>query len=166
MGIQTHHWGVRMVENNGKGHPVEIPGGAIRQRLGGSQTTSYRILVVEDFAPFRRFICSMLATRAGCQVVGEAGDGLEAVQKAADLQPDLVVLDIGLPGLNGLDCARRIRVLAPQSKIIFLSQESSADVVREALTLACGYVFKIKTTSDLFNAIESAISEKQFVGTM
>jgi DNA-binding NarL/FixJ family response regulator len=108
----------------------------------------------------------MLATRAGCQVVGEAGDGLEAVQKAADLQPDLVVLDIGLPWLNGLDCARRIRVLAPQSKIIFLSQESSAEVVREALTLACGYVFKIKTTSDLFNAIESAISERQFVGTM
>ena len=155
-----------MVENNGKSHLAEVPGDAIRQRLGGSQTTSYRILVVEDFAPFRRFVCSMLATRAGCQVVGEAEDGLEAVQKAADLQPDLVVLDIGLPTLNGLDCARRIRVLAPQSKIIFLSQESSADVVREALTLACGYVLKMRATSDLFNAVESAISERQFVGTM
>jgi DNA-binding NarL/FixJ family response regulator len=155
-----------MVENNGKSHSVEVPADAIRQPLDNLQTTSYRILVVEDFAPFRRFTCSMLAARAGCQVIGEAEDGLEAVQKAADLQPDLVLLDIGLPTLNGLDCARRIRVLAPQSKIIFLSQESSADVVREALTLAYGYVLKMRAASDLLTAIESAIFEKQFVGTM
>jgi len=66
-------------------------------------------------------------------VVGEASDGLEAVQKSEELQPDLIVLDIGLPSLNGIEAARRIRNLAPKSKILFLSQESSADVVQEAL---------------------------------
>jgi DNA-binding NarL/FixJ family response regulator len=147
-----------MVENNGESHPVEVPRDAIRQQVANNQTTSCRILVVEDFAPFRKFIRSTLATRPGLQVAGEAVDGLEAVQKAADLKPDLILLDIGLPTLNGLECARRIRMLAPQSKIIFLSQESCVDVVREALTLACGYVLKTRATSELLTAIESARS--------
>jgi DNA-binding NarL/FixJ family response regulator len=155
-----------MVEKNGESHLEEVPGDATRQQVASPQTTLCRILVVEDFAPFRRFICSTLATMPGIQVVGEAVDGLEAVQKAADLKPDLILLDIGLPTLNGLECARRIRMLAPQCKIIFLSQESCADVVREALTLACGYVLKTRATRELLTAIESARSERQFVGTM
>jgi DNA-binding NarL/FixJ family response regulator len=155
-----------MVEKNGESHLEQVPGDATRQRVASPKTTLCRILVVEDFAPFRRFICSTLATRPGIQVVGEAVDGLEAVEKAVDLKPDLILLDIGLPTLNGLECARRIRMLAPQSKIIFVSQESCADVVREALTLACGYVLKTKAPRELLTAIESARSERQFVGTV
>jgi DNA-binding NarL/FixJ family response regulator len=125
-----------------------------------------RVLVVEDFAPFRRFICSTLGKRADLQIIGEASDGLEGVQKAEELKPDLILLDIGLPTLNGIEAARRIRKLAPKSKIIFLSQESSPDIVQQALGLgAWGYVVKTRAARELLAAVESVISEKQFVGT-
>ena len=131
----------------------------------GTGMSSLRVLVVEDFAPFRRFICSTLAKRQDLQIICELSDGLEAVQKAEELQPDLILLDIGLPTLNGIEAARRIRKLAPESKIIFLSQESSADVVQEALSLgAWGYVVKTRAASELLAAVEAATSEKQFVG--
>jgi DNA-binding NarL/FixJ family response regulator len=127
--------------------------------------SSLRVLVVEDFAPFRQFICSTLAKRCDLQIICEVSDGLEAVQKADELKPDLILLDIGLPTLNGIEAARRIRKLAPESKIIFLSQESSADVVQEALSLgAWGYVVKIRAASELLPAVQAVISEKQFVG--
>jgi DNA-binding NarL/FixJ family response regulator len=100
---------------------------------------------VEDSPPFRRFICSTLGERPDLRVVAEVSDGLEAVQKAAELKPDLILLDIGLPTLNGIEAARQIRELSPESKIVFLSQETSADVVEEALsTGAWGYVVKTK----------------------
>ena len=88
--------------------------------------------MVEDSEYFRKFICSTLGKRPELQIVGEVTDGLEAVQRAEQLQPDLIVLDIGLPSLNGIEAARRIRKVCPESKILFLSQESSADVVQEA----------------------------------
>src|ERR1700687_188153 len=88
-----------------------------------------RILGADDYEPFRRFTRSKLEERTGFQIVGEAADGLEAVRKAEELRPDLIVLDIGLPTLNGIAAARRILKLCPESKILFLSQESSADVV-------------------------------------
>ena len=82
--------------------------------------------------------------------MGEASDGLEALQKAVELQPDLILLDIGLPSLNGIEVARQIRSLVSESKIIFLTQESSSDVVQQALSLgARGYVAKIKAGVDL-----------------
>src|SRR5882672_12890042 len=115
---------------------------------------THRVLIVEDFAPFRRFVSSTLKKLPGFQIVGEAADGLEAVQKATDLKPDLILLDIGLPTLNGLEAARRISKLAPECKIIFLSQESSADVMQEALNLACGYLVKKKAATELSAAIE------------
>lgn len=122
-----------------------------------------RILVVEDFAPFRLFIAETLATTRDLHIICEVADGLEAVQKAAELRPDLILLDIGLPSLNGIEAARQIRKLVPESKIIFLTQESSADVVREALKLgAWGYVVKANAASDLLPALEAVRSEKQF----
>src|SRR5271154_1852652 len=103
-----------------------------------------RVLVVDDFAPFRQFISATLETIRELLLVGEASDGLEAVQKAVELKPDLVLMDIGLPSINGIEAARRIRELVPEAEIIFLSQESSLDVVQEALSLgASAYVLKI-----------------------
>jgi DNA-binding NarL/FixJ family response regulator len=132
----------------------------------GSGMSPVRVLVVEDFEPFRRFISSTLGKRCDLQVICEVSDGLEAVQKAKELKPDLILLDIGLPGMNGLDAARQIRKLSPESKIIFLSQESSPDIVQEALSLgALGYVVKARAGSELLPAVESVLLEKQFVGS-
>ena len=94
---------------------------------------SVRLLVVDDYEPFRRFVYSMLEKRTELQVIGESSDGLEAVRKAEELQPDVILLDVGLPALNGIEAARRIRKLSPESKILFVSQETSTDVVQEAL---------------------------------
>jgi DNA-binding NarL/FixJ family response regulator len=122
------------------------------------------VLVVDDFEPFLRFVCAALEKRVDLQIVGGASDGLEAVQKAVELKPDLILMDIGLPSLNGIEAARQIRKLVPESKIIFLSQESSADVVQEALSVgAWGYVVKARAASDLVAAVETAISGPKFV---
>ena len=128
--------------------------------------SSVRVLVVDDYGPFRRFVCSTLGKKPELQVIGEASDGLEAVQKAEELQPDLIVLDIGLPTLNGIEAALRIRKLCPESKILFISQESSADVVQGALSLgALGYVVKAHAGSDLLAAVEAVLQGRQFVGS-
>jgi DNA-binding NarL/FixJ family response regulator len=126
--------------------------------------SSIRLLVVEDFAPFRQFIRSTLGERANLQVICEVADGLDGVQKGEELKPDLILLDIGLPTLNGIEAARQIRKLAPESKIIFLTQESSADVMQEAISLgACGYVVKARAATDLLAAVEAVIAEESFV---
>ncbi len=117
------------------------------------------VLIVDDSAPFRNFVCSALGKRPDLQVIGEVSDGLEAVQKAAELKPDLILMDIGLPTMNGIEAARQIRKLVPESKIVFLSQESSADVVEEALsTGAWRYVVKARAGSQLLAAVDAAIS--------
>jgi DNA-binding NarL/FixJ family response regulator len=144
--------------------------GSIRRSFGGFgvglggdwlATSSVSILVVDDFEPWRQQVCSMLHTRVELRVIAEAAEGLEAVQKAARLKPDLILLDIGLPTLNGIEAARQIRKLAPASKIIFVTQESSADVLKEAIRLgACGYVVKAKASTDLLTAVEAAIQGK------
>jgi len=126
--------------------------------------SSIRVLVGEDFAPFGQFIRSRLAKMPDLQVICEVADGLEAVQKAKALEPDLVLLDIGLPTLNGIEAARQIRNLAPESKIIFVSQESSSEVVLEALNLgAWGYVVKTSAASDLPAAVEAVLEGRHFV---
>jgi len=125
---------------------------------------SIRILVVDDFEPFRVFVLSVFSKTPEFQVIFEASDGLEAVRKAEELRPDLILLDIGLPKLNGIQAARQIRKLAPDSKILFLSQESSADVVQEALDLgALGYVVKAYAGSQLLAAVEAVRQGRRFV---
>ncbi len=124
------------------------------------------VLVVDDYEPFRRFVCSTLGKRPGFQIIGEASDGLEAVQKAEELQPDLIVLDIGLPSLNGIEAARRIRKISPKSKILFASQESSGDIVQHALSSgALGYVVKGHAASELLTAVEAVLRNEQFVSS-
>ena len=128
--------------------------------------SSVCVLVVEDFEPFRRFVCSTVGDSSELQVICEVSDGLEAVQKAEELQPDLILLDIGLPNLNGIAAARQIRRLSPQSKILFVSQESSSDVIEEALSFgAMGYVIKAHAGSELQVAIEAVREGRQFVSS-
>jgi DNA-binding NarL/FixJ family response regulator len=123
-----------------------------------------RVLVVDDYEPFRRFVCSTVRQKSELQIVGEASDGLEAVHKTEELRPDLVVLDIGLPTISGIEVARRIRKLSPQSKIIFVSQECSTDVVQEALASgASGYVVKQRAATELLEAIGSVLDGRKFI---
>jgi DNA-binding NarL/FixJ family response regulator len=126
---------------------------------------SVRILIVEDYEPFRRFVCSTLEKRPDLQVVGEVSDGLEAVQQVQQLKPDLILLDIGLSTLDGIEVARRIRKFRPESKIVFLTMEGSADVVQEALSVgALGYVEKSSPLgSEILAAVEAVCQGRKFV---
>jgi len=126
--------------------------------------SSIRILVAEDYSAFRRYLVSTLHRRADYQVVCEVADGSEAVQKAREFQTDLILLDIGLPSLNGIEAARRIRSVSPNSKILFVSENRSSDVIEEALrTGALGYVVKSDAASDLLPAVEAVLQGKNFV---
>ena len=128
------------------------------------QSSPIPVLVVEDSAPFSEFICSTVAKTPNLRVIGEVSDGQEAVQKAQELKPDLILLDIGLPTLNGIEAARQIRNVAPESKIIFVTQESSQELVQLALRLgARGFVAKTRAARDLLAAIEAVLDSRQFV---
>ncbi len=128
--------------------------------------SSIRILVVEDYEPFRRLVVSTLQQQPELLVIGEVSDGLEAVRKAQELQPELVVLDIGLPKLNGMEVALQICKLCPRSKILFLSQESSGDIVQGALaTGANGYVLKIDAGRELLMAVKAILRGEEFVSS-
>jgi len=124
-----------------------------------------RILVVDDFQAFRQFVSVTLQKKTEWRVICEVSDGLEAVKKAAVLQPDVILLDIGLPRLNGMEAARRIALVAPQSKILFLSQESSAEVIEEAHSLGRGYVLKAHAQKELVAAVEAVLQGKQFLSS-
>jgi DNA-binding NarL/FixJ family response regulator len=129
------------------------------------KTSASRVLVVEDSEPFRKFIRLTIGQRPELQIVGEVTDGLDAVQRAEQVRPDLIVLDIGLPSLNGIEVARRIRRFSTECKILFVSLESSAEVVEEAFgTGAHGYVVKTDAGSELLEAVDTALRGRQFVG--
>ena len=126
--------------------------------------TPVRTLVVEDFEPFRRYVTSMLKQRPELDVIAEVEDGLAAVQMATDLEPDLILLDVGLPKLNGIEAGRQIREVAPESKILFLSQESSPEVLQGALALGGrGYVVKAFAQRDLLAAVDTVLQGNVFV---
>jgi DNA-binding NarL/FixJ family response regulator len=123
-----------------------------------------RVLVVEDFEPWRRFYCSSLQKHSQFEIVGEAADGLEAVHQARKLQPELILLDIGLPTLDGIEAARQIREVSPGSRILFVSEHRSADIIGEALgTGAGGYVVKSDVAGALLHGINAVLEGKRFV---
>jgi DNA-binding NarL/FixJ family response regulator len=108
----------------------------------------------------------MLQDHPVFQIVGEAADGLHAIQKSEGLQPDVVLLDIGLPKLNGIEVARQLCAIAPESKILFVSENQCPAVVQEALRgsgCARGYVVKSDAGRDLLPALEAVIQDEQFV---
>lgn len=126
--------------------------------------TSIRVLVVDDYEPWHRFVSTMLQKQPELQIIGAVFDGLEAVQQAQELHPDLILLDIGLPTINGIEAARRIRESAPQSKILFVSENRSFDIAEKALrTGAAGYVVKSDAASELFPAIKAVLEGKRFI---
>jgi len=128
------------------------------------EQSTIRVLVVDDYEPWRRQICSTLQQYIEFQVVGEVSDGLDAVHEAKRLQPDLVLLDIGLPKLNGIEAARQIRKYAPQAKILFVSENRSWDVAEEALrTGAGGYVVKSDASRELLPAIRTVVQGWEFI---
>jgi DNA-binding NarL/FixJ family response regulator len=127
-------------------------------------TSPVRVLLVDDFKPWHRVISTMLQKQPDMQLVGQAFDGFHAVQQAQELQPDLILLDVGLPTINGIEAARRIRTVSPHSKILFVSQNRSSDIAEEALrTGASGYVVKSDVASELLPAMWAVLEGKQFV---
>lgn len=122
------------------------------------------VLVVDDYEPFRRFVSSTLCGKPNFLILGEAQDGLEAIQQAETLQPDLILLDIGLPKMNGLEAARTIREIVPKARIIFVTQESSYEMVQEAFSVgASGYVVKAQAENELLSALESVLHGRPFL---
>ena len=126
-----------------------------------------RVLVVDDYKDWRSLVRSLLVMRPEWEIVCEASDGLEAVLKAEELKPDLILLDIGLPKLNGIEAARRIRKLVPESKILILSQERDADVAQELIGRlgVSGYVVKACARTELLAAVEAVLQGKPFVSS-
>jgi CheY-like chemotaxis protein len=122
-----------------------------------------RVLVVDDYQPWLRFIRSMLQESLEVQIIAEVSDGREAVQKALQLQPDLILLDIGLPTLNGIGAARQIREHNPNATILFVSEQRSQDVVREALSTGSGYVVKSFAARELFPAMKHVLEGRRFL---
>ena len=119
---------------------------------------SVRILIADDFEAWRLEVRTFLQARTEWKIVSEARDGLEVVQKASKLRPDVVLLDIGTPGLNGIAAAAQIRQLSPNSKIIFLTANSDSDVIHEAQNAGLdGYVLKFQGGNELIAAIEKAL---------
>jgi DNA-binding NarL/FixJ family response regulator len=125
---------------------------------------SVRVLVVDDYEPFRRLIRSMLEGPI-FRVIGEASDGLQAIQMATLVQPDLILLDVGLPKLDGVKAAEQIRQSAPRCRILFLNQDPSLDMARRALDLgALGYLHKTRA-AELLPAIDSVLAGELYVST-
>ncbi len=122
-----------------------------------------RILVFDDFEQTRRSICSVLAEDPYLVVVGEGADGLEAVQQCEELQPDLVLLDLLLPKMNGLEAAQRIRDASPGTKILFLSSYHSRELMREELRTGASFVMKADVERDLLTVVRAVVHDKPVV---
>jgi len=124
-----------------------------------------RILVVDDFKQWRLIVRSILECVPWFRVVGEASNGAEAVKEAATLLPDVVLLDVGMPHVNGIEAAKRIRQASPESKIIFLTQESDSEVRGAALAAgAIAYLLKSRANYELLATIETVMLPVQTAG--
>ncbi|HTX15730.1 MAG TPA: response regulator transcription factor [Candidatus Baltobacteraceae bacterium] len=122
-----------------------------------------RILIVDDHDLMRRGIKALLQSHAGWEVVGEAHTGREAVTKAEELKPDVVILDISMPDLNGIEAARRIRKSSPNTEVLILSVHYSDQLIRDILEAGVrGYIVKSDSDRDLIIAVETLANHKPF----
>src|SRR5215469_4268237 len=125
-----------------------------------------KILVVDDFAQWRSMLRSLLEANSDFKVIAEARNGCEAIEKAGQLHPDVVLLDVGMPLLNGLEAAPRIRQVSPGSKIVFLTQLHDDDIRTAAFAMgADGYVLKSNMAGKLISAIQAALDGRQAMHT-
>jgi DNA-binding NarL/FixJ family response regulator len=122
-----------------------------------------RILIVDDYEPWRRYVRSILEADADLVVLGESADGLDAIKQSEELQPGLVLLDIHLPSMNGLEVARQIGVVSPESKVVFVSSSQSIEVMREALKFGAGFVMKTDAERDLLPIVQAICRNEPFV---
>jgi DNA-binding NarL/FixJ family response regulator len=122
-----------------------------------------RLLVADDHEIVRKGLRSLLEAQPGWQVTAEASDGREAVDKAKEMKPDICVLDIGMPSLNGLEAARQMLKNDSRSKILILTMHESDPLIREVLDVgARGYVLKTDASRDLVTAVNAVKSNKTF----
>jgi DNA-binding NarL/FixJ family response regulator len=122
-----------------------------------------RILIVDDYEPWRAYVRSILAEDADLEILGECPDGLDAVKRSEELRPGLVLLDINLPKINGLEVARQISLVSPETKVLFLSSSQSVEVMREALKLGAGFVMKADAQRDLLPIVQAICRNEPFV---
>jgi DNA-binding NarL/FixJ family response regulator len=124
------------------------------------QCLSLRVLVVDDVEIVRRGICQILQTQADVEVISEAVDGADAVRKVREHRPDVVVLDITMPVMNGFDAARHIKHEFPSTLILVVSQGDSAPFAREAIAAgASAYVAKSNASTELIPMLRKTVSE-------
>lgn len=125
-----------------------------------------RVLLADDYEPFRRCVSSLFLKHPGWEIIGEVSDGLEAVKKTQELNPDVVLLDLSLPKIDGVEAANRIRRTAPATKIVFITAYHDSELMQTVLRdQAEGYVLKWEIMRDLFPAIEAALCGRKFVST-
>jgi two-component system, NarL family, response regulator LiaR len=125
-------------------------------------SASVHIILADDFAPWRARVRSFLQRKTEWKIVFEACDGLEAVQKTVELHPEVVLLDLSMPGLNGIEAAKRIRQLSPDSKIVILTENADEDLMAAALEAgASAYVLKSEMTADLIPAVQTALGTRR-----
>jgi DNA-binding NarL/FixJ family response regulator len=128
-----------------------------------TRVSKVRILMAEDTDVWREFVSTILRNEPSFEIICEVVDGPQAVLMAERLQPTILLLDIGLPELNGIDVAGRIRNLALKTRIVFLSEQRDVEIVQAALDVSCGYVLKSDAAKDLVAAIHSAIAGEAFI---
>ena len=123
-----------------------------------------QILLVDDFVPWQFLVRQMFESDADFEIIGTANDGLEAVQKAAEAQPDVILMDISLPKLNGFEAAQHIRILSPASRILFSTERRGPDFIEAAFQAGgLGYVLKCSASSDLIAGIRAVLNGQRFV---
>jgi DNA-binding NarL/FixJ family response regulator len=131
-----------------------------------SQALPIRILVADDFEPWRAWLRTIVSPRDQFHIVGEVTNGLDAVLKAHELRPELILLDINLPSLDGLEVSRRVLRTAPETKIIYVTTNTDPELVEVAMSNGVlGYVLKNEAANDLLRAIQSALRGDKFISS-
>ncbi|KAF1076347.1 response regulator transcription factor [Halodesulfovibrio sp. MK-HDV] len=128
--------------------------------------TKHRIAIIEDHALFRAGLCSLISSKPDLEVIGEAGDGLEAIQLVRDNQPTLILIDLSMPKLGGIEAIRQIKQIAPDTKILVVSMHVTEKHLRAALKAgADGYLLKMADQDEFYVAIQAILGGRSYVSS-